>query len=50
MQKYCSVSVVDNRVLLTTTVMDEFYGDKPSLANFFDSLDLLGLEWEMQGR
>lgn len=42
--------VVDNKVLLTTTVMDEFYGDKPSLANFFDSLDLLGLEWEMPNR
>ena len=39
--------VVDNSLMLSTTMMDEFYGDVPSLANFFDSLDLLGMEWEI---
>jgi len=39
--------VVEEKLTLTSTIMDEFYGDVPSLANFFDAIDLLGIEWEM---
>lgn len=39
--------VVEEKLTLTSTIMDEFYGDVPSLVNFFDAIDLLGIEWEM---
>ena len=29
--------------------MEEFYGEVPSLSTFFDSIDLLGIEWQMPG-
>lgn len=42
--------VVDNRLPLSTTVMDEFYGETPSLRTLFDSQDLLGITFEMPRR
>lgn len=40
--------IVDNEVTMSTNVMEEFYGDVPSLASFFDSMELLGLEMEFR--
>lgn len=42
--------VVDQRLQLATTVVDEYYELTPTLRDFFDSQDQLGIKWQMPQR
>lgn len=41
--------VVNDRIRLNSTVVDEFYDLTPTLRDFFDSQDQLGMQWRMPG-